>query len=59
MRVAIALALLLALPAVLSQNTNETQAAEFLQWYDVEASKLCNQANIADWNYNTDINDET
>lgn len=40
------------------QNTNETEAIEFLSTYNEEIAKLINKASIAEWNYNTNLTDE-
>ena len=40
------------------KNSNEEEAKQFLEEYDVEFGKLLNEATIASWSYETNITDE-
>ena len=44
--------------AVSAQSELETQAKEFLQRFDEEATKLVYQSSLAQWAYNTNITKE-
>ena len=43
---------------VVRKNTNEDEAKEFLQEYDVKYGRLLNDFTISSWNYETNITDE-